>query len=110
VTVRSAVVHQIVEMAWQEQDRFAWGRSDERRRDRQRRMKADVDVARRLHPDDREARQRAMMEVLKRYRLRPWGSLGRRLLGSLVLHLPALWSERKQGLTDRIAGIIVVRD
>ena len=32
------------------------------------------------------------------------------LLGSVPLHLPALWSARHQTVPERIAGILTVRD
>ncbi|MBV8217143.1 MAG: hypothetical protein JO325_01655 [Solirubrobacterales bacterium] len=50
------------------------------------------------------------MEVFKRDRVRPWASCARGLPGSVLLHLPALWTERNQTLPDRVAGVIVVRD
>ena len=110
ISVRRAVVRRAVLTASHELTRAAQRRSWERFRERQRRMKADLELARLHHPDDREARERAMREAFRRHRVTPWGSFVRAWLGSAPLYLPALWSERNQTLPDLVAGIVVVRD
>ena len=110
VTVRSVVVREAVVTTWREVVRRALRPSEERFRERRRLIEEDLEEIRRRHADDRDARDRAMQEVLKRYGVRPWATLSRGLLGFLPPYLPALWSERNQSLPDRLAGIIVVRD
>jgi hypothetical protein len=107
VSVRSAVIQTTVEAAAAELNRLAQRPFEERRRV----VLAEVSEARRYHEGDREAQHRAMAEVLKRYRHRPWGgACSRGLLGVIPLQLPALWSRRNQSLPEWIAGIVVVRD
>lgn len=107
VSVRSAVIKTTVEAAAAELNRLAQRPFEERRRV----VVAEANEARRYHEGDREAQQRAMAEVLKRHRLRPWGgACSRGLLGVVPLQLPALWSRRNQSLPEWIAGIVVVRD
>ena len=82
----------------------------ERFRERARLMKADMELARLHHPDDPEARDRAMKEAFRRHRVTPWRSFGRAWADAAPLYLPALWSGRNQALPDLVAGIVVVRD
>lgn len=110
VTVRSALIHKAVQLAWRELTRRVQRPFDERFRERHARMKADLDEARRLHAGDLDAQQRAMTEMVRRYGVKPWPSCARGLLGAVPLYLPALWSERNQTLPDHVAGIVVVRD
>lgn len=110
VTARSVVVREAVVTAWRELIRSIQRPSDERFREHQRLMKADLEEVRRRLGSDPDARDRAVAEVSKRYRVTPWTSCGRGFLGTLPPYLPALWSERNQSLPDRLAGIIVVRD
>ena len=110
VTVRSSVVRTAVVTAWRELVGAAQRPSDERFRERRRLIEADLEEARRQHPDDDAARRAAMMEVFKRHRVTPWASCVRGSLSTSLMYLPTLWSERNQTLPDRLAGIIVVRD
>lgn len=107
VSVRSAVIKTTVEATAAELNRLAQRPFEERRRV----VLAEVDEARRYHKGDLEAQQRAMAEVFRRHRFRPWGgACGRGALGVVPLQLPALWSPRNQSLPEWIAGIVTVRD
>lgn len=110
VTVRSTLIRKAVVLTARELNRIQRRSFDERFRERHRLMKADIDEARRIHAEDREARERAMKEVVKRYGVTPWTACGRALLGVAPMYLPALWSGRNQTLPDRVAGILVVRE
>ena len=110
VTVRSALIHKAVVLTSRGLNRLQRRGFDERFHERHRLMNADLDEARRIHAGDRDARERAMREVIKRYSVTPWPACGRALLGIVPLYVPALWSARNQTLPDRVAGIVVVRD
>ncbi len=110
VSVRSVLVSEAVRTAWSELNRLVQRPSQRRFEERRRLLRAELREARGYHEGDTEAQKRAMLEVAKRHRLVPWSSCGRGLLGSVPLHLPALWSARNQTVPDRIAGIVTVRD
>ena len=110
VSVRSAFVSEAVRTAWSELSRLVQRPSQRRFEERRRFVKAALIAARGYHEGDAEAQKRAMLEVAKRYRLRPWSWCARGLLGSVPLQLPALWSARNQTAPERVAGIVTVRD
>jgi hypothetical protein len=110
VSVRSILVSEAVRTAWSELHRLVQRPSQRRFEERRRLVKAELSEARGYHEGDTEAQKRAMLEVAKRYRLRPWSWCARGLLGSVPLQLPALWSARNQTAPERVAGIVTVRD
>ena len=110
VSVRGALVSEGVRTAWSELNRLVQRPSQRRFEERRRFVKAELSEARGYHAGDAEAQKRAMFEVAKRYRLRPWSWCARGVLGSLPLYLPAPWSARHQTVPEWIAGIVTVRD
>ena len=108
VSVRSAVTRKAVETAARELNRRVDRPFQRRFTERVEAMQAEMREARRAQAGDRDARERAAAEVLRRHHVRPWGPCGRGLLGLVPRYLPALWSPRNQTLTDRVAGILVV--
>lgn len=110
VSVRSVLVIEAVRTAWSELNRLVQRPSQRRFEERRRFIKAELSEARGYQEGDTEAQKRAMFEVAKRYRLRPWSWCAGGVLGSLPLYLPALCSARHQTVPERVAGIVTVRD
>ena len=111
VSVRSAVIRNVVDTASQELYRLVQRPFQARLSERHRAVQAELRELRRTRGDDDDAQQRASIkEVYRRHNLRPWSSCARGLLGGVPKYLPAFWSARHQSLPDRVAGIVVVVD
>ena len=108
VSVRAAAIHNVVEMAYGELNRWVQRRFSKRLAERQRALRAELGEISRTHAGDHEAQHRATMEVYRRHKLRPWGFCARASLGAVPKYLPAFWSARNQTPSQRVAGIIVV--
>lgn len=111
VSVRSAVIHSVVERALRELNGLATRPLEQRAAERKELVRAKLAELHRTHPDeDDEARRLATTDLFKIYSIGPGSSCSRALPGLAARYLPALWSARNQTLLDRVAGIVVVRD
>jgi RDD family len=104
---RSRLVRFAVVEGWKELSYRINGPADRRRDRLMAELEPQLDEIQRRHPHDPEARRRAMADLYKRN-----GSCMRIALRVLLIglapELPALWSARKQGVADRLAGTVVV--
>jgi hypothetical protein len=82
--------------------------SDRQRED----YRAKMEAVRRQFPDDSDARQEAFRRIhdeMPKPDMRGcWLALLARLLLTVAIELPALWSPLKQGLPDKLAGTVHV--
>ncbi len=110
VSLRSAVVGQLVELAYEQLVRRV--RAPTRRRYERRRVDAErrVQEIRATHAGDSEAIQAATAQVYRDNGVNCLASFATSLPVILVMPLTALLSPRRQTVADRLAGIVVVRD
>ena len=110
VSVRSALVKQAVRTAWMEVTTRLLEPWKARAQERVDATYAEGDAARRAHPEDPEARHRAMAESFKHDRVPLSRGCAVQLLVTAAPDLLALWSARRQTLFERLAGTLLVRD
>ncbi len=74
-------------------------------------LSPEMKEVRRKYRGDREALSEEMMKLYREHSVRPYSSCARvlpRLAATLAIDALGLWSTRGQGLTDRLAGTVVV--
>lgn len=110
VTLRSAVISQVVELARERlvgRVRAPTMRRHERRQAEARRRVQEVQAA---HAGDPETIQAATLQAYRDTKVNCLAPLATGLPVSLVMPLTALLSPRRQTVADQLAGIVVVRD
>ncbi len=110
VTIRSVLTRHLVERARGRVMRRLTGARFERHQAQVQALQEDVDAARRAHPDDPAAQQRAIMQVYRDAGVNPAGCCWWLLAGLGVEALAVLATPRHQSVADWIAGIAVVRN
>lgn len=110
VTLRSAVITQLVNLAYEQLLRRV--RAPARRRYKRRRVDAErrVQEIRGTHAGDSAAIQAATAQVYRDNGVNCLAPLATSMPVILVMPLTALLSPRRQTVADRLAGIVVVRD
>lgn len=99
--------------SWSPLMRRLTARLGQAERAKQEGMQSRIEALKREHGDDREALQQAVMEAYRENRVRPYRACLPALiplLFSAAIEAPALWSPLHQGLPDKLAGTIVIRD
>jgi hypothetical protein len=109
VTVRSALTRHLVEQARVTVAKELMG-PWQRNQERMHALDDDVRAARRQHPDDPPAQQRAIMEVYRAAGVSPTRTCWLPLAPLVVEALVTLATPRHQSLPEWAAGIVVVRD
>jgi hypothetical protein len=75
-------------------------------------FRSAVEEARRRHADDPDALQMALMRTYEEHRVNPVAisclPVYLRVLLTLTIELPALWTPLKQGLPDKFARTVVI--
>jgi uncharacterized RDD family membrane protein YckC len=111
VTLRSAIVREIVTTAWNVIGNWLFAPVRARADARRHAIAPEIEQLRRTHGDDQEALNIAMARLYEEHKLNPFaGCIWAlpRMAFSLAQELPAIWSPRNQGLADRLAGTEVV--
>jgi uncharacterized RDD family membrane protein YckC len=110
VTVRSAFILTAVSGIEQEAVRPLIRRAASRMKTRSAALKPRMDEIRRATAGDKEAQQRALMDLYQAEGVNPLAGCLSPLAAGFAFKLPALWSPRHQTIGDRLAGVVVVVD
>jgi membrane protein insertase Oxa1/YidC/SpoIIIJ len=109
ISVRSALIDQVFDLAWRALTRPLFRSRAERELEPFRALEPQMKEIRRKYPGDRDARQRAMMQFYHANHLNPLAALGWNLLPDMLSPvLLTLWSRRGQSLPDRLTGTVLV--
>jgi hypothetical protein len=110
VSVRSAIIRSLAAKAWGSLVAGLFTRFERRVQARFQTVNEQLRELRVKHAADKEALQRAQIELFKRYNVNPLASCGWILPGIAVGQLPRLFSPLHQTLPDRIAGVVIVKE
>lgn len=113
VSLRQATLRAGSRQGWQFLVRRLTARLGKAEQFKHRDLESKIEALKREHGDNGDAFQRAMMEMYKENQVRPYVSclpaLAQLPLG-LTIEAPALWTPLHQGLPDKLAGTIIIRD
>jgi hypothetical protein len=110
VTVRSAIIQAAVSDLLSRTIRSLIQPWQARRMERLQAIQAEMKEAQRTHAGDREAQQRALMEIFKRENVNPLTSCLPAVLVGTLPQVTRVRSPLNQTLPERLAGTVVVRD
>jgi hypothetical protein len=110
VTVRGALTRELAGQAHRRVVKVLIGPRLERHQARVQAIQPKVDAARREHPDDTAAEQRAIRQAYRDAGVNPAGYCGAPLVALSAEWLVMLSSPRHQSVVDWVAGIVMVRD
>ncbi len=110
VTVRSALIRQLASQAHGRLVRRVIAPRLERHQAKVQAIQPDVDAARRAHPDDKAAEQRAIRQAYREAGVNPMGYCTAPMIALTAGWLITLAMPHHQSLADWVAGVVMVRD
>jgi uncharacterized RDD family membrane protein YckC len=113
ISLRQAATRVAVGTAWSQLVTLLTRGRVQRAGQQMRDIQPEIRALRDKHVGDPAALTEAIMALYEEHNIRPFASCAPVLVGAaagLSIEAPALWSPLNQGLADRLAGTVVVRD